>query len=206
MSKSTATLSASDRLLEIQSLLPDLERKAEAELDSICATGDGGMWSGSCKQRDELQSEARDLERIVRAEKRQAIESEMRQLDKALSLAASQRTSADHSVKTWLEHPTVQKWLNAPKVARDRGVGYSFEMCRSWIISGQSRAFAPQAAVCLNDPNWPQELNFLPAERDAIRAFEQAKGSAERALLLWQNIVERRAHLLNSNPEFKKAG
>lgn len=55
------------RLSEVKDALARLLPFVRAETERIAKTGDGGVFSGSRRRADELNTEKRDLERLLRA-------------------------------------------------------------------------------------------------------------------------------------------
>lgn len=105
------------------------------------------------------------------------------------------------------KNPVVPKWLGAPIVAVGQGWGHSWTLYAQWFLSGRGlRNGVPECAAFFWDPQCPEPLAFdLEADRETIRRYHQAIGTADLALKQQQNAADRRQRLLRERPELKNA-
>jgi hypothetical protein len=201
----TETRSIKERLQIVESMLPELERRAEGELALIAARGNGGRLAGSCNKRDALRQEAKDLRFQLRGHELASAFDDLRSLDAELNRALGVRDAAELFFHKLAENPVIQKWNAAGSVARAHGFGRSWVLFSDWFLSGKARyAGLPEAGSYFLDPSCPEALKFdLDGDRDIVRRYVQARADADRALTAWLDCADRRARLLQSHPELQ---
>jgi hypothetical protein len=195
-----AILTRRERLVEIETILPEIERLAEAE---VSYTGEHNPWLGASQRRDDLLAEKRDLERELRGLELQHALDELAHVERLIVQAHTELPSAKATLKTAEEHPTVQRWIAAPRVAREAGLGHCWEILRPWYTSHKTRREAPTQLASEYEPWYPAALRFTDPDRDAIRTYLQIGDGLRRSQAAWSNAQQKKRDLLQSRPELK---
>lgn len=203
------TLSLEHRLAQIDAELPKAQQMADAERAYRAAYHVGGLWEGAGKHLEKLKAERTDLQLQAEGRRLAAAETRLRELDRELEEAQALRDKADQAVRAALENTTVQRYRQAPTVARNCGFAHSWVHFSAWYESGRERyqAMPEDGPYFVDNPACPAALKFnLDADRTAVRKWRQAVSDADVALLRWGNAADRRSRLLNENPELSTAG
>jgi hypothetical protein len=201
------TLDIRERLTQIEAELPEAERRAEAELAMVAATGNAGRWAGKAKLLDELRNEQKDLKLQVKGRELSKALAEFKALEEELERATKARQRAERAVRELAEDEALIRYLKAPSIAREYGYGHSFLLFQQFLESNRARTNgAPECLAFFESASCPEALRFnLEGDRDKIRRYREAVGQADLALMAWGAIADKRQRLLQENPELRDA-
>jgi hypothetical protein len=198
----TTTYNDEAALAHLDSEIMQAREAADAEAAFEAANGDiQNPWANSKRRLDDLESDRRQLALRIEGTKLSKAYSELQNLAEELQLAEKERRAADQKLK---EHSIVLRWKDAGAVARRHNFGHSWVLYSGWILSGKSRYFAPE---CIHyfEQHGPIALRFNEGEGAIVRAWAQAKESADRALMKWSSVQDRRQKLLRDWPQLRTA-
>lgn len=198
---SDPTLNAQERLRQIDTLLPEYERKAQAELDFMLAHNTAGPYSGSVRRRDELLQERRDTEleiRRLRGKDLAARHEEIADLERQITVAEGHRRSAATTLENMRKSEIVIRFSNAQATANRAGIGHTWQIVSPWIVSLKARTAAPVQIGAMDAPTWPHELRFSDPEREVLYHYVQAEDTLRKAEAHKTGLQERHRILLHA--------
>jgi len=202
----SATLSNQQHLQEIEHQIGQSETLAKAEQAFTASTPDArNPWQGESEKLAALRGERENLRLRIAGEKLSAALAHKRELEERLDRLMVARRVADREVAERLQHPTVQRYLNAGTVCRRHGWAHSFEIFSQWFESKRERwNAAPECATFFLDSTDAEVAGVrfdTGPERTAVHLYLQAKDHATRLVSEWCLVAEQLRALLREHPE-----
>lgn len=157
-----------------------------------------------------LLSMCQERERIalaIEGERLNSALAKQRELRQALDRLSLERQIADRAVRTRAEHASVQRYLAAGAICRQRGWAFSWERFRQFFESGRQRyggltedgAFFLDSAQA-RDANVRFSLEF---DRAPVMLYLEALDASNRKLAEWNAVGEQLRMLLREHPELQ---
>jgi hypothetical protein len=179
---------------------------AQAEQSFAALPGQStNPWSGSVGKLKALEAGRDQMRLRAKGEALQTALNEFRSIQDELERVTQERAAAEAELAEAERSPLVQKWRNAPGIARNMGYGQSWVQWSDFFLSAKPITHgAPECAIFFKSTECPERLRFdLGAEREAIIAYNTMRGQCTRLLVHWGSVEDRRQHLLRSCPELK---
>lgn len=198
-----ATLTPEQELLDLRSRLSGLEESANAEAAFRSATGTSGRWEGASERLNAAKTKIRELELQVEGQELSAAVQRLANLDAELAKADEARHAEDRKLAEMTVHPTISKWMQAPRVARQSGYGHSWLLWSDWYLSNRGpRSGMPECGTFFLGDECPNALRFnIEDDRVKVREYSEQRGACIKAIVVRDSIAAQRAALLRERPE-----
>lgn len=203
-----AVLTNAESLVDLKSRLFNAERLAAAEqaFDAAAGRKSKNPWEGKGAELDSLRHKIADAERAEAGRVLRSALQRLRGLDTELEAASRERERADRIVAELAQDPSVMRFKGAYQFCMRRGWAHSWTLYTPWFLSGKAlyQNF-PQGASYFLNIECPSELRFTDAERAKVIEWNNARGLAEKNLIIWCALAEQRSLLLRERPELAAA-